>query len=101
MKEITWHLSRHDYELIQMITDRAMSLLRRVGAKAKRMEIEMDLTAVHANGTRLRLEELFHADDFNFAHDVLGIRDHLNRQTGELMNCFVPRFAVPEIETEA
>lgn len=56
-------------------------------------DVMMDLLAVNANGTPLRLEALRDADAFNFAHDILGIRRHLNRETGALENGFTPRFA--------
>jgi len=51
----------------------------------------MDLAAVH-HRTPLNLEALAVASDFELAHDVGGIRRHLNRRTGELEDCFVPRF---------
>ena len=41
----------------------------------------------------LRLEDWLEADDFNFAHDWYGIRKHIDRRTGKMENCFVPRFA--------
>ncbi len=36
---------------------------------------------------------LLGADPFNFAHDIGGIYRHLDRDTGELKDCFWPRFA--------
>ena len=57
------------------------------------MLVRMDIAAVHIVNP-LRLEELLNADDFNFFHDVVGIRDNLNRRTGKLENCFIPRFSV-------
>lgn len=57
------------------------------------LDADMDITAVHVNACPLKLDELLAADDFNFAHDVFGIRRHLDRETGELGGCFVPRFA--------
>ena len=39
------------------------------------------------------LEELLHADGFDFTHDVWGIRRHINRKTGQLEDCFTPRYA--------
>jgi hypothetical protein len=57
-----------------------------------KMDTLMDIYAVCSH-TPLRLHELATADDFDFVHDVGGIRQHLNRQTGELRNHFVPRFA--------
>ena len=58
------------------------------------MEIEMDITACHCNGTPLKLNELLEADAFDFNHDICGINRCINRETGELENCFLPRFAV-------
>lgn len=39
------------------------------------------------------IEKLLTADDFNFAHDICGIQNNLNRYTKQFENCFVPRFA--------
>ena len=85
---VNWHVSKKDAELIAKVVVRAASLL----GGFEKFELAMDLTAVHANGRKLKLAELLAADDFNFCHDVNGIRRHLNRQTGQLENCFVPRF---------
>lgn len=52
----------------------------------------MNLSAVHCH-TPLRLHALAEADKFNFAHDILGIERHINKTTGELEDCFLPRFA--------
>jgi hypothetical protein len=41
----------------------------------------------------MRLEGLLNAGDSDFYHDLDGIRNHLNRETGKLEDCFVPRFA--------
>lgn len=57
-----------------------------------RMGAEMDIMAAHLD-CPMKLDELLAADDFNFLHDVFGIRKNLNRKTGKLDNCFVPRFA--------
>jgi hypothetical protein len=57
------------------------------------LDINMDITAAHLNGNPLRLEALLAADDFNFVHDVFGIRRHLDRKTGKLGDCFLPRFS--------
>ena len=50
------------------------------------MPIYVPRELIHAAG-------MLAADDFNFGHDVFGIYRHLDRTTGKLMNCFVPRFA--------
>lgn len=86
-------ISAKDLDLISKISDRAVNLLD-VGLRlkpAQRLGIEMDLVAVHSK-TPLRLFDLYKADDFNFVHDVVGIGNNLNRETGELENCFSPRF---------
>lgn len=44
----------------------------------------------------LRLDDWFNADDFNFAHDFIGIRDNINRENGfpaTDFGFFIPRFA--------
>ena len=55
-------------------------------------DTEMDVCATHANGCPLDLERFHAADAFNFAHDIFGIARHLDRDTGELTGCFLPRF---------
>lgn len=91
---VSFDVSKRDRHLISDIVDRAMVLAEKAGAPRHRMTLEMDITAVHANGRPLRLVELASADDFNLAHDVFGIEKHLDRQTGTLGGCFVPRFSV-------
>lgn len=43
----------------------------------------------------LRLEDLLNADDLNFAHDIVGIVNNINRSKfpAEDFNLFVPRYA--------
>jgi hypothetical protein len=57
--------------------------------------LEMDLLAVHANGCPLDFEYLFSSDKFSFIHDIYGIQRHIDRETGQLQNNFVPRCAKP------
>jgi hypothetical protein len=81
-----------------------MELIRRIVTRAienknsdfagDRVELEMDITAVHANGTPLRLAELLETDDFNFNHDGFGIHNRIDRNNGQLTRHFLPRFAV-------
>ena len=86
---INWHVSREDALTIIAIVKRA----RTRWPDADSMELNMDITATHVNGCLLKLTELLKADDFNFAHDVCGIQRHINRQTGKLEDCFLPRYA--------
>ena len=41
----------------------------------------------------LRLEEWLNADNFNFAHDIVGIANNIDRRNPIDFNLFVPRFA--------
>lgn len=95
--EISFRTSNAEFETIQRIADRAVSLDRKFCDHARdrtpRQEFVMDITAVHANGNPLRLDDLLNADDFNFAHDVFGIRRHLNRNNAQLEDFFSPRFS--------
>ncbi|WVR18296.1 hypothetical protein y223_00016 [Bordetella phage PY223] len=89
--EIKWNATPEDRALIGKILDRAQKMGHL--APRNRMNSEMDITACHLNGTPLRLADFLAADDFNFAHDLYGIDRHMNRSTGKLTGCFVPRFA--------
>jgi len=73
---------------VDRIVDRAKDLVPNVSP----LEVRMDISVVHAQ-TSLRLGEFASADAGNFGHDLFGILTHLNRLTGELEDCFVPRFA--------
>lgn len=42
--------------------------------------------------------ELANFDNFSFFHDIYGIERHLNKGTGKLENCFLPRCARPQDE---
>lgn len=87
---ITTH---EDSVCISLIAERATKLAKAIGVTYTFIDAEMDICACHANGCSLKLDKLLGADDFNFTHDVFGIRRHLNRQTGVLEDCFLPRFA--------
>ena len=76
-------------------------MAKRNGVRYEAMTANMDITACHANGNPLGLQRLLLADDFTFAHDVFGIRGHINRETGQLEDCFVPRLTrhMPRVTT--
>lgn len=93
--EINWDVSKEESDIIGQIAKRASFAADKIGVNYKYMDAIMDLTACHANGTPLRLAELLKADDGNFGHDVFGIRRHIDRETGKLGDCFLPRYARP------
>lgn len=85
---ITWSTSKEDYLIINEIVKRAKAL----GVQRDTLSLDMDICAAHENSP-LRLEDLLKADNSNFLHDIIGIVNHLNRETGELEDCFLPRYA--------
>lgn len=87
--KVSFVTSKHDWQVLHQIAGRAVAQL----GIQKVIDWEMDVTAVHANGCPLRLDDLLMADGFNFAHDLCGIYRHLDRETGQLRDCFVPRYA--------
>lgn len=100
MKQINWKVSKSDALKITKIAQRASRLATEHGASYPVLEADMDVTACHNNGMPLDLDNLLAFDAFNFAHDVFGIRRHINRETGELENCFVPRCSAPRAQLE-
>lgn len=93
---LSFHATTADQLIIRKIAKRARELYLEHNVDRDRTDIAMDITATHANGCPLRLQDLLDADDFNFMHDVSGIARHLDRETGQLTDHFLPRFRVPE-----
>ena len=60
----------------------------------ERMTLLMDIESAD-NVFDLRLDDLLNANDFNFAHDVIGIVNNINRSEfpASDFGLFVPRFA--------
>lgn len=93
---INFSVSKRDHKILNQIADRAVAVAQSCDIEYNKITALMDLTAVHANGNPLRLGELLEANDFDFNHDVFGIRRHIDRETGLLRDFFVPRFSVPQ-----
>ncbi len=73
-----------NYPTVLKIATRAEKLL---GLAA--IHFVLDIQAVKAD---IDWELLLKANDFNFIHDMAGINQHLDHDTGELKNGFLPRF---------
>lgn len=88
MNDINWSkATKDDLLAISKACDR-------VGEKypdIDRMTLNMDLVAVHVGDCPMDFGKLLKADDFNFFHDVFGIMNHIDRNTGKLRDCFLPR----------
>jgi hypothetical protein len=85
-------MTRDELKLIGFIADRAVNLTTFYGAPVQKIDVMMDIQATIDGGVPLRLQDLLNADSGNFIHDIVGIRNNLNRKTGKLENCFSPRF---------
>lgn len=92
---ILFRVNRAEERLIAKIAKRAhiMDQEANDADSMTRQHHRMNITAAHANGNPLDLSALLVADDFNFAHDVFGIDRHICRDTGKMLNFFLPRFS--------
>lgn len=77
------------HEIVKRARDEG--LLERLAADF--VGFHMDVSAAHLD-IPLQLDQLLHADEYTFAHDVIGIHHHINRETGKIER-FVPRTAQP------
>lgn len=84
--------TKDEGETVLRIVDRAVKMAKKTGGRIDELSLHMDIAATHASNP-LRLDDLEKADDFNFVHDIYGIMRHLDRNTGLLTDCFVPRFS--------
>lgn len=86
-------LTYEEIDLITRIALRANAFAAQHNVKYSPIVAALDIAACHKI-VPLRLAELLvDANDSDFAHDVFGIRQHLDRETGRLLNCFSPHYA--------
>nr|DAL85278.1 MAG TPA: TNF receptor-associated factor 3-interacting protein domain, interleukin 13 receptor [Caudoviricetes sp.] len=93
MSNINFSAVPEEMEVIEKIAKRATEVYSTHGVHLELLDVIMDITATHLNGCPLRLDELLNFPDFDFIHDISGIRQHLNRKTGALEHLFLPRSA--------
>ncbi len=68
-----------------------MAIVKRATHVTDKLTLDMDITATHCNGCALDLDKLLNLPKFDFYHDVYGIMQNIDRNTGKLQNCFLPR----------
>lgn len=100
--EVSFDATDKELDLIEKIVERAEvgGYVRGMIARTHwydKTTMTMDLLAANANGCPIDFERMLAADDLNFLHDVAGIARHMDRTTGHLTDCFLPRFAKREI----
>ena len=91
---IRWTRNKETMELESKIAERAVAKAKEMGVDYDKISATMDIDACHSNGNPLKLADLLKADNFNFVHDVFGIRQNIDRTTGKLLNCFSPRYSM-------
>lgn len=90
-----FNATREEITLIGQIAKRAENALGRYAPQ--RLQVVMDLEACHSNGCPLDLEAMAYGSRTeDVVHDVCGIARHIDRNTGKLGDCFVPRHAARE-----
>ena len=90
-KETKFAETPKEIQAIHEVAKRAMATR---GFRFDMMTLEMDISACHSNGCPLDFEKLLGFDKFNFMHDIVGISSNINRTTGKLKNCFLPRCSI-------
>ena len=85
--------TKEDFEVIERLVRRLSSF---PGIEVNEVSVQRDIMATHISGCPLDLEKLEGFDNFEFLHDVGGIIDHLDRKTGKLKDCFLPRCSKKE-----
>ena len=82
-------MKKENYEIINKICNRAneMNIVLH-----SRFSLLMDIEKVY-DTIGLKLLDLLESSDFDFTHDIVGIQVNMNRETGNLENGFLPRFA--------
>jgi len=91
--EVNLEVSAKEGRLINKIVSRVWIVSVAKKWSLDRLSLIMDLSACHLNGCPLDLKGLRDAVEVDLMHDCLGIRRHLDRNTGKLGGCFLPRHA--------
>ena len=74
-----------------------LKLIKAIAKRANKLHLrneiscKFDLLACYKY-YNINLYNLLHANDFDFTHDILGIAQNLNHDTG-MLDCFIPRFS--------
>lgn len=92
-RKVSFKATQKEQAYIGLIVERAAKFAKEHGRSFDWLSCAMDLRATNANGCKLDFAKLASFDDFNLAHDVFGIERHLDRSTGFLTDCFLPRAA--------
>jgi len=84
-----YKLNKEQHLTLKEITKRANDMNIKIGNDFT-LEMDITLAVQHFN---LDLEKLLEANTFNFAHDIIGIQNNIDREKKEFNNYFVLRFS--------
>jgi hypothetical protein len=79
--------------LMGKISERYEDLLRERGLEPEERHTTIMDLMFSDDKVGLDLNKLLNFSDLDFIHDVLGIKRHIDRNSGELGGCFLPRCA--------
>ena len=89
---INWETTKEEDYLINKIIDRYIETAKKLDIVVDRLVACMSLTACHKNGMPLKLKELLEdSSDFDLLHDISGIIENIDRNTGRVHR-FAPRY---------
>ena len=86
-------MKTEELKAIERIATRAARMAADMGIDYDYRVAFMDMKGAHFNGCPLDLDGLANASDYEFSHDVFGIRQHTDRNIGVLSELFKPRFS--------
>ena len=91
---LNFDCSIQDMQLIGQIMQRAMEYHKdHTSLNADHMLVAVDITALHCNGTPLKLLQFLMCDKTDFIAEFTGIQKHIDRATGQLRGEWRPMFA--------
>jgi len=93
---LNWVVSAQKTEILSRIASRVLGHAReqRLTIYLEAIYVMRDLgLVINHSGHILDLDRLLKFSDLDFEHDIRGIHNNLNRNTGKLENCFLPRCA--------
>ena len=81
-------IGKEEWDVVCKVMDKASALF----PNYKRITMGLDLLNAH-DDVGIDFSRLLAFDNMDFIHDIMGIRNNMNRETGKLENCFLPRCA--------
>ncbi len=80
-----------NFDLVAQIADRVERKRNQDDHEFDRMRLMIDIISAVEADPKINLKTLLSFPDGSFFHDVAGIQKHIDRETGKMTDCFVPR----------